>query len=99
MNDVVLIRLRDQLADAVLANFIDGEVAELIHCLPPLVPRSGLRLHLVDPSRQVNRTTQAHHVAEILRVGTDGVKDADEIAGGIIVWFVVFLVGNECCRV
>ena len=42
--------------------------------------------------------TLVPHVAEILRAGTDGEKDADVISGLLIVWFVVFLVGIQYCR-
>ena len=40
--------------------------------------------------------TLGHNVAEILRGWTDGVKDAGEITGRIILWFVAFLFGFHC---
>ena len=76
LNAIIFLILREQLADAVLTNFIDGEVPELIHCLQPLRPQSGFRLHFLDPSRQLNKKTLGPLVAEILRAGLDRLKNA-----------------------
>ena len=99
VHDVVLILLAEDLAEALLTNFIDGEMPELIHRLLPIVPRSGIRLHLIDPSREVNMKTLCPHVATILRGRTDGVEDAGEMPGWMFVGLEGLLVSIPCCRV
>ena len=48
--NVTLILLSEHLSQTVLANIFDGWLPEQVNCLPPLMPRSRYRLHMVDPS-------------------------------------------------
>ena len=57
------------------------------------------RLHVVDPSRQVKVKTLGHHVAEILRGGTDWVEDAGEFSSRMFVWFEGLLVSVLCRQI
>ena len=49
--------LSEHLAESAHGYRADGGVPELLNRIPPLMPRAGHRLHLVDPSREVNMKT------------------------------------------
>ena len=51
--NVSLCILMEHLANAALTYLVNGGVAELINCHHPLMTIAGHRLHLIDPSRNV----------------------------------------------
>ena len=61
--NLALYLLPANLSSAVLTYIVDGGMPELINNLPPLMPRAEDRLHLVDPSREVDVKTLDHEVA------------------------------------
>ena len=95
---MTLYLLFQHLADAVLAYLLHGRVPELIQRLAPIRTAVGHRLHLIDPSRDVNKKSLNQDVSEVWRGGTDGVQDGGEIACWVLLRVEGFHVGIMRCR-